>query len=929
MKTLPWFGSHFWRRGLGGGILGLCGAGAGLGQVLPPAAPVRDEPVVELSPFVVDVSRDQGYVAVNTMSGSRLNTPLALTPASISEFTPEFLADIGANNVLDAVEYSMGFAEDVSSTNGNPQQGNDINLSARGVPRATGSARPVARNYFVWYINGDSYNTERLSFSRGPNSILFGLGDPGGIINTATKQARFRTFSEVELKADDNGSWRVGLDHNRQLGKNLALRLNLLREDRRTWREIEYYDQTRVHLAATWKLAERTRLRGDFEWGEADRLAGRSWSARDRFTPWVAAGSPAYNRVTAGNVYPPGTVAINTNPFLVFDSSSNSFMNWQRFARSQPAGGGPRKLQDPSIVPWEAVISGPVATSDNSFWTYSLHLEQELAKGLAVELAYNEQTEKRDVLTPMVHSDIAISVDPNVTLPNGQLNPNFGRYYIEGQAQRGPSEKVIENARVSLTYEFTPGPKWAGRHRWVGVAADELVEGESGRFFEANLTPLNPAQRNLSNTANAIRRRTYLDFNGGQRYFDQNPFAAHPAVPINSNGVAGTVTPGFFQDRDRPSREQVRSYLVAGQSYFLRDDRLAFTYGFRTDTLEQQSFVEKIDPVTGVIISGELGPVNSFSGDTLTYGAVFRVVRNLSAYANFSENFSPQSGLDINLTNVGNVEAEGQDYGLKVPLFDGRLFANLGYYQTSSLNRESNPFNYTAPINQIWEAIDGRVGGPRETFSGIRDSQDFAVSGYEFEVVANLARGLSVVANYALIEGAVENLNPRTRGYVEANRALWQQNASLTVPSTGETVAAVLARIDNLIRNDKGQEGKEAEGNRRHTVNIFVKNQFQSGALKPWNIGFGFRYRGPNVTGFGANNDVWYGNSYWLADAMIGYRRMLSWGGRKVDLNLQLNVSNLFDEDELIITEQDTATTVSDYVFQKPRTFVLSARFKF
>lgn len=911
-------------------VAGGLGAVTALAQVAPDSGTkVAAEPVVELSPFVVDVSRDQGYVAVNTMSGSRLNTPLALTPASISEFTPEFLADIAANNVLDAVDYSMGFTEDVSSTNGNPQQGNDINLNSRGVPRATGNARPVARNYFVWYINGDSYNTERLSFSRGPNSILFGLGDPGGIINTSTKQARFRTFSEVELKADDNGTWRMALDHNRRLGNALALRVNVLREDRRTWRELEYYDQTRAHLAATWKASARTTMRADFEWGESDRLAGRSWSARDRFSPWVAAGSPAYNRVTAGNVYPAGTVAINTNPFLVFDSSSQSVMNWQRFARSQPAGGGPRKLQDPAIVPWEAVIAGPAATSDNSFWTWSLHLEQELAKGLAVELAYNRQAEERDVRTPMAHSDIAISVDPNVTLPNGQPNPNFGRTYIEGQAQRGPGEKDIENLRASLTYEFRPGARWAGRHRLVGVAAEEIVAGESGRFFEANLTPLNPAQRNLANTANAIRRRTYLDFNGGKRSFDHNPFAAQPAVSINSNGVVGTVTPGFFQDRDRPSRERILSYLIAGQSYFLSDDRLAFTYGFRRDELDQRSFAERLDPVTGTILSGDLGPVNSFSGDTLTYGAVFRVTKAVSVYANFSENFSPQSGLDINLTNVGNVEAEGQDYGLKVSLFDGRLFANLGYYQTGSLNRESNPFNFTAPINQIWEAIDGRVGGPRETFSGIRDTQDFTVSGYEFEVVANLARGLSLMANYSLIDGAVENVNPRTRGYVEANRALWQQNASRLVPSTGEAVSGALARIDNLITNNRGQEGKEAEGNRRHTVNLFLKHQFQSGILKPWNVGFGVRYRGRNVTGFGANDDIWYGNSYWNADAKIGYRRALTWSGRKVDLTLQLNVSNAFDEDELIITERDTATTVSDYVFQKPRSFALSARFKF
>ena len=42
---------------------------------------------------------------------------------------------------------------------------------------------PTARNYFVWSVNGDSYNLERLDFSRGPNNILF--GEPARPIDNA------------------------------------------------------------------------------------------------------------------------------------------------------------------------------------------------------------------------------------------------------------------------------------------------------------------------------------------------------------------------------------------------------------------------------------------------------------------------------------------------------------------------------------------------------------------------------------------------------------------------------------------------------------------------------------------------------------------------------------------------------------------------
>ncbi|MBC9868678.1 MAG: hypothetical protein F7O42_12510, partial [Opitutae bacterium] len=56
----------------------------------------------------------------------------------------------------------------------------------RGLSRAT---RTV--NYFETEIPFDSYISGRLDINRGSNSFLFGLGSPGGIINTQLAQAQF------------------------------------------------------------------------------------------------------------------------------------------------------------------------------------------------------------------------------------------------------------------------------------------------------------------------------------------------------------------------------------------------------------------------------------------------------------------------------------------------------------------------------------------------------------------------------------------------------------------------------------------------------------------------------------------------------------------------------------------------------------------
>src|SRR6266852_1046422 len=79
--------------------------GALLAQVVVPApattarSTTKDSETIELSPFEVRAENDVGYQAANTTSGSRLNSRLKDTPASVTAFTAEFLSDIGATNL--------------------------------------------------------------------------------------------------------------------------------------------------------------------------------------------------------------------------------------------------------------------------------------------------------------------------------------------------------------------------------------------------------------------------------------------------------------------------------------------------------------------------------------------------------------------------------------------------------------------------------------------------------------------------------------------------------------------------------------------------------------------------------------------------------------------------------------------------------------
>ncbi len=119
-----------------------------------PAAGATDS-AVQLSPFQVNAAKDEGYIATNTLSGSRVNTPLYTTPSVTSVFTRDFLNDIAANDLVEAYRYALntvGQEQPGQSPNFRANIFSDNSVEVRGLSAAT------ARNYFVWTVNGDGYN---------------------------------------------------------------------------------------------------------------------------------------------------------------------------------------------------------------------------------------------------------------------------------------------------------------------------------------------------------------------------------------------------------------------------------------------------------------------------------------------------------------------------------------------------------------------------------------------------------------------------------------------------------------------------------------------------------------------------------------------------------------------------------------------------
>ena len=261
-----------------------------------------DDDIILLSPFEVEESSNIGYLATQTLAGTRIKTDLKDVGSAISVVTKEMLRDTGATDNQTLLSYTTntevgsitgnfsGFVGDDSSLDETSSLLNpSTNTRVRGL-----SAADNTRDYFISEIPWDSYNTERVDMQRGPNSILFGLGSPSGIINSSSNTANFdKNGGNISVRFDRWGGSRASLDYNQIiLDDELAVRLDILKDNGRYRQKQAYENDRRFYITSRYapKFLNsdkvNTQLRVSYDHGEIDANRPRTLTPTDNLTTW-------------------------------------------------------------------------------------------------------------------------------------------------------------------------------------------------------------------------------------------------------------------------------------------------------------------------------------------------------------------------------------------------------------------------------------------------------------------------------------------------------------------------------------------------------------------------------------------------------------------------------------------------------------------
>ena len=218
-----------------------------------------------LAPIVISGSKDEdptepvkGFVARTSATATKTGTPLIETQQSISVLTADQLKSQNAETVGQALNFVPGVV-------GEPY-GADPRFDS---PRIRGFDSRQAQ-----FLNGlrmmrtagapavDPYQLERIEVLRGPASVMYGQGNPGGMINLISKRPIFERFGEIGVQAGSYDTYGTYFDFGDIIPGNSDFAYRLTGLARTASAQVDELDNDRYFIAPalTWQPDEDTKL---------------------------------------------------------------------------------------------------------------------------------------------------------------------------------------------------------------------------------------------------------------------------------------------------------------------------------------------------------------------------------------------------------------------------------------------------------------------------------------------------------------------------------------------------------------------------------------------------------------------------------------------------------------------------------------------
>jgi catecholate siderophore receptor len=234
---------------------------------------------------IIVTGLSEGYLATNSVTATKTDTPLIDIPQTINVVTREQLDDQAHHSLADILRYVPG-------TTVGQGEGNRDQITLRGQNTTADFFLDGVRDD-VQYYRG-LYNIERVEVLKGPYALIFGRGGGGGIINRVQKSPLSDDFIYAgQASINSLGAYDMSADINAPLSDAVAVRINAVYENFDSHRDFVGGARYAWNPYVAFKLNDAWKLGLSYEYVHDDRTT-------DRGIPSIATGAGQPNRPIAG-----------------------------------------------------------------------------------------------------------------------------------------------------------------------------------------------------------------------------------------------------------------------------------------------------------------------------------------------------------------------------------------------------------------------------------------------------------------------------------------------------------------------------------------------------------------------------------------------------------------------------------------------------
>lgn len=270
--------------------LGDAGSDANIGAV-------GSDGSIVLDTITIGGQNGAGYAASNSTAGSKMDTPLIEVPQAISVVTRDQIRDQGAQNVVEALRYTAGVGTGIFGADPRYDQ-----LTIRGFNShfygdyKNGLRQPTS---VFGLFKTEAYGLERIDVLKGPSSVLYGQGTPGGIVDRVTKKPTEEVIREVQGQVGTENRYQGAFDFSGPIdpNKELLYRLTGVVRDADSFQQSDMPNDRRyIAPSVTWQPDTDTKLTilGDYL---EDEVGWNFFKTKEgRIPTHTFLGDPAFDR---------------------------------------------------------------------------------------------------------------------------------------------------------------------------------------------------------------------------------------------------------------------------------------------------------------------------------------------------------------------------------------------------------------------------------------------------------------------------------------------------------------------------------------------------------------------------------------------------------------------------------------------------------